>query len=67
MNWGRIMKKEELSNDLPAELVEWHEISADRNQRRTACGSYMPSATKETPASPRQNIWAELRYGTVLA
>jgi hypothetical protein len=24
------------------------------------CGSKMPSATKETPTSSRQDIWAEL-------
>jgi hypothetical protein len=24
----------------------------------------MPSTTKETPTSSRQDIWAELRYGT---
>jgi hypothetical protein len=40
-------------------------MAADRNQWRAICGSKMPSATKETPTSSRQNIWAELRYDTI--
>jgi hypothetical protein len=52
------------SNVLPTECFKWHEIGADRNQWRVICGSKMPSATKETPTSSRQDIWVELRYVT---
>jgi hypothetical protein len=41
--------------------ARWH----DRNQWRTICGSKISSATKETPTSSRQDIRAELRYGTI--
>jgi hypothetical protein len=37
----------------------------DQNLWRAICGSNMPSATKETPTYSLQDIWAELRYGTV--
>jgi hypothetical protein len=50
------MKKELLSTDLQTEFAKWLETAADRNQWRAACGSKMPSATKETPASSRQDI-----------
>jgi hypothetical protein len=65
MNWGRTLKKALLSNDLPTEFVKWREMAADRNQWRAICGSKMPIATKETPTSSRQDIWAKLRYGNV--
>jgi hypothetical protein len=65
MNWGRTLKKALQGNDLPTEFVKWREMAADRNQWRAICGSKMPSATKETPASSRHDIWAELRYGTI--
>jgi hypothetical protein len=65
MNWGRPLKKALQSNDLPTEFVKWLEIAVDQNQWRAVCGSKMPSAKKETPTSLRQDIWAELRYGTV--
>jgi hypothetical protein len=48
-------------------FFKWHGIAADRNQWRAVCGSKIPSATKETPTSSRKDIWAELRYGTVLS
>jgi hypothetical protein len=32
--------------------------------RACVCDSEILSATKETPTFPRQDIWAELRYGT---
>jgi hypothetical protein len=67
MNWCRTLKNALQSNELPTEFVKWREIVADRNQRRAVCGSKMPSATEEKPTSSRQNIWAELRYGTVLS
>jgi hypothetical protein len=35
-------------------------MTADRNQWRAVCGSKTPSATKETPTSSQQDIWAEL-------
>jgi hypothetical protein len=50
---------------LPNEFVKWRGIAADRNQWRAVCGSKMPSATKETPTSSQEDIWAELRYGNV--
>jgi hypothetical protein len=59
------LKKALQSNDLPTEFAKWREIAADRNQWRAVCGSKMLSATNETPASSRQDIWAELRYGTL--
>jgi hypothetical protein len=65
LNWGRALKKALQSYDLPTKLVKWREMAADRNQWRAVCGSKIPSATKETPTSSRQDIWAELRYGTV--
>jgi hypothetical protein len=77
MNWGRTLKKalssllweslkKALQNyDLSTEFVKWREMAADRNQWRADCGFKMPSATKETPTYSRQDIWAELRYGTV--
>jgi hypothetical protein len=40
-------------------------MAADRNQWRAICGSKMPSTTEETPTSPRQDIWAQLRNGNV--
>jgi hypothetical protein len=65
MNWGRILKKALQSCDLPTAFVEWREIAADRCKWRAAFGSKMPRATKETPTSSHQDIWAELRYSTV--
>jgi hypothetical protein len=65
MKWGRNLKKALLCNHLSAAFFKRREITADRNQWRTVCGSVGPSATKETPTSSRQDIWAELRYGTV--
>jgi hypothetical protein len=65
MNWGRTLKKALQSYDLPREFVKLSEMAADRNQLRAICGSKMSSATKETPTSPRHDIWAKLRYGTV--
>jgi hypothetical protein len=53
------------SNDLPTELFKWRKMAADQNQWRATCSSKMPSATEETPTSSRQDIWAELRYGTI--
>jgi hypothetical protein len=47
INWGRTLKKALQSDDHPTEFVKCREISADRNQRRAACDSKMPSATKE--------------------
>jgi hypothetical protein len=61
------LKKALLSNDLPTDFVKWREITADQNQWRAVCDSKMPSATKETLVSSRQDIWAELRYGTALS
>jgi hypothetical protein len=60
-----IFEKALQSNDLPTEFVKWREMAADRNQWRAICGSKMPSAIKATPTSSRQDIWAELRYGTI--
>jgi hypothetical protein len=34
-------------------------------QWRAVWSSIIPNATKEAPTSSRQDIWAELRYGTV--
>jgi hypothetical protein len=51
--------------DLPTEFFKWREMATDRNQLRAICSSKMPSATKETPTSSRQDIFAELRYGNV--
>jgi hypothetical protein len=65
MNWGRTLKKALLSYDLPTEFVKWRMMAAQRNQWLAVCGSKMPNATKETPTFSRQDIWAELRYGTV--
>jgi hypothetical protein len=65
MNWGRTLRKVLQSYDLPIEFVKWREMAADRNQWRAICSSKMPSATKETPTSSRQDIRAELRYGTI--
>jgi hypothetical protein len=65
MTWGRNLKKDFLSNDLLTEFVQLREITADRSQWRDVYGSKEPSATKETPTSSRQGIWAELSYGTV--
>jgi hypothetical protein len=65
MNWGRALVKALQSYDLPTEFVKWREIAADRNQWHAICGSKMPSATKETLISSRQDILAKLRYGTV--
>jgi hypothetical protein len=45
--------------------TDFFQMAADRNQWRAVFGSKMPSATKEKSTSPRQDIWAELRYGTV--
>jgi hypothetical protein len=39
-------------------------VATDRNQWRVICGFEIPIVTKETPTSSRQDIWAELRYGT---
>jgi hypothetical protein len=65
MNWGQALKKALQSDDLPSEFVKWRKIVADRSHWRAVCGSKEPSATKETLASSRQDIWAELRYGTI--
>jgi hypothetical protein len=65
MNWGRTLKKALQSYDLSTEFVKGREMVADQNQWRAVCGSEKPSATKETPTSSRQDIWAELRYGNV--
>jgi hypothetical protein len=46
-------------------LIKWREMATDRNQWRAVRGSKTPSATKETPISSRQDIWAKLRYGNV--
>jgi hypothetical protein len=62
---GRTLKKDLLSNDLPAKFVGWREIAAGQNQWRAVCGSKSLSATKETLTSSRPGTWAELRYGTV--
>jgi hypothetical protein len=62
---GPNSKKALQSNDIPTEFVKWREMAADRNQWRAVCGSKMPSATKETPKSSRQDIWTKLRYGNV--
>jgi hypothetical protein len=51
MKWGRALKKALMSNDLPTDFAKWREITADRNQMRAVCGSKMPIAAKETPAS----------------
>jgi hypothetical protein len=69
MNWGRTSKKALQSNDLRTEFSEWREIAADRNQWRAICGSKMPGATKETPTSSRQDIWAEvsIRHFTIMS
>jgi hypothetical protein len=64
MNWGLILKKTFQSYDLRTEFTKWREILAGRIQWRAVCGSKMPIATKETPTSSRQDIWAELRYET---
>jgi hypothetical protein len=53
------------SNDLPTEFFKWREMAADRNQWRAICGFETLSATKDTPTSFRQDIWAKLRYGDV--
>jgi hypothetical protein len=45
------------SYDLSTEFIEWREMAAGRLQWRAICGSKMPSATKETPNSSRQDIW----------
>jgi hypothetical protein len=58
MNWGRTLKKAILSNDLATEFLNG--VGLRRDQLRAVCGSEGPSATKETPASSRQDIWAEL-------
>jgi hypothetical protein len=61
-----VVEKALLSNDLPTEFAKWREMAADRNQWRAAvCGYKMPSGTKETSSSSRQDIWAELRYGII--
>jgi hypothetical protein len=65
MNWGRTLKKALQRFDLPTEFVKWREMAADQNQWRAVCGSKIPSATKETPTSSRQDIRAVLRYGTI--
>jgi hypothetical protein len=65
MNRGRTLKKELPSNDLSTEFFKRREIAADRNLWCAVCGSKMPSASKETPTSSRQDIWAELPYGNV--
>jgi hypothetical protein len=65
MNWVQALKTALQSYDHPTEFVEWREMAADRNRWRAVCGSKMSSATKETPTSQRQEILAELRYGTV--
>jgi hypothetical protein len=65
MNWGRTLKTALQINDLPTEFAKWREMAADRNQWRAVCGPEMPSATKETPTSSRQEIWAQLRNGNV--
>jgi hypothetical protein len=67
MKWGRTLKKALQSFDLPTEFVKWRKMAADRNQWRAICGSKMPSATKETPTSSRQDIRVVLRYGTILS
>jgi hypothetical protein len=59
------MKKVLQSNCLPTEFFKWCEIAADRNQWRAISGSKMTNATKVTPTSSRQVIWAELRYGAI--
>jgi hypothetical protein len=46
-------------------FIKWREMAADRNQWRAICGSKTLSATKETPSSSRQDIWAKLQYSTV--
>jgi hypothetical protein len=40
-------------------------MASDRNQWRAICGSKTPGATKETPTSSRQDIWAALQNGNV--
>jgi hypothetical protein len=63
--WGRTLKKALQSYGLQIGFVKWREMAADWNQWCAICGSKMPSATKETPLSSRQDIWTEHRYGTV--
>jgi hypothetical protein len=54
-----------MSDDLPSDLVKLRETAADSNKWRVVCGFKKPSATKETPAFSQQDIWAELRHGTL--
>jgi hypothetical protein len=54
-----------LSYDLPTEFFKWCEIAADRSQWRAVCGLKCQAQLKEIPTSPREDIWAELRCGTI--
>jgi hypothetical protein len=56
-----------MSNDLQIDFRTWREISTNYKKGRAILDSERTSAIKEARTFSRQDIWAELRHGTVSA